>query len=101
MIDVHIICTPGNEALCEQQVSRLQHPLVNIVRGSYVQGNILEARYRAFAQGSAPFVSWVDDDDEVLDLSWLPEAVQKLQDQAVSAVYPRWKATEQGRERHT
>jgi len=29
MIDVHIICTPGNEALCELQVSRLQYPLVS------------------------------------------------------------------------
>jgi len=97
MIDIHIIPAPGNEANYALQLERLKHPLVNTIIGEYVAGNILEARYRAFSQGTSPYVSWVDDDDKILDLSWLPKALETLEDPGVAAVYPRWRSTLFGR----
>ena len=88
------------EASYQAQLERLRHPLVNIIEGEYVLGNLLEARYRSYLKGTAEYVSWVDDDDEVLDLSWLSTAVDLLQDPKVMAVYPRWRATRNGKPKH-
>jgi len=100
MIDIHIIPAPGNEVSFNAQLERLKHPLVNTIIGEYVAGNILEARYCAFSQGTSPYVSWVDDDDKILDLSWLPKALETLEDPGVAAVYPRWRSTLGGRPHH-
>lgn len=89
-----MIPTQGFEQGFEEQVARLQHPLIEVQTGSYVKGNMLAARSRAYALGTAPYVSWVDPDDEVLDISWITRAVELLDsDPTVAAVYPRWIST--------
>jgi hypothetical protein len=94
VIDIHIIDSGHFPENFARQVERLQHPLVNVQVAEPVWGSVAEARRRAYALGSAPFVSWVDDDDEVLDLTWLQHARDILQrDQGVSAVYPCWRST--------
>jgi hypothetical protein len=100
VIDIHIIPAPGNEASYARQLERLKHPLVNVQIAEYVTGNMIEARWRGFSIGSAPYVSWVDDDDEIVDLSWLERAVRLLDDQTIAAVYPRWRGTMNGKLLH-
>lgn len=90
MIDVHIIPTPTFEASRAEMVQDLQHPLIKIHIGEHIVGNLLEARWRAYMLGSSPYVSFADDDDKVLDLSWIERAVEVLESNPdVSAVYPR------------
>lgn len=92
MIDLHMIDSgahAGNEAL---QIERVRHPLIEVHVAQPVWGNIAEARRRAYALGSHPFVTWIDDDDVVLDVSWVDRAVEILRgDPDVAAVYPRWR----------
>lgn len=96
-IDIHIIPAPGNEANFQAQLERLKHPLVTTQVAEYVPGAIVQARCRAYAMGTCEYVSWVDDDDTILTLDWLDEAVRILDnDPSVSAVYPRWKYTVHG-----
>jgi hypothetical protein len=94
VIDLHIIDSglfPENLA---KQIERVQHPLVTVHIAEPVWGSVAEARRRAYSMGSNPFVTWVDDDDEVLDTSWLGMAVRLLQgDSGISAVYPRWRSS--------
>ena len=33
----------------------------------YVDGNVLEARYKSYSLGTNPYVSRIDDDDELLE----------------------------------
>lgn len=91
MIDVHMIDSgkfPDNFAL---QADRVRHPLVKLQVAQPVWGNIADARRRAYALGDSPYVSWIDDDDEVLDIKWVDRAIAILEsDASVSAVYPRW-----------
>lgn len=91
MIDVHVIPNPGFD---ESKVIRaLQHPLAQVQVGEYVKGNVLEARRRAYALGSCPYVTWVDGDDQVLNTEWFELAIQILDSYPyISAVYPRWQA---------
>jgi hypothetical protein len=98
MIDVHMIPSPGFERGFAEQVERLAHPLIRVQTGEFVLGDMLEARSRAYALGSAPYVSWVDPDDEVLDTSWIAGAVELMEaDPTVAVVYPRWIATRDGK----
>ena len=54
----------------------------------------MAAREQGFSLGEHELVTWVDPDDEVLDLSWIPSAIEALDnDPSLVAVYPRWKAT--------
>lgn len=78
---------PENFAL---QCERVRHPKVRLQVAEPVWGNVAEARRLAYAMGDHPFVSWIDDDDEVLDMSWIDRALEILEDPKVSAVYPRW-----------
>lgn len=76
VIENHIIKTAGFDAQFEVQVRRLSHPLVNVHIGAYIEGNMIGARWRRFSMEYSPFVSWVDDDEEILE--WLGEAVSSL-----------------------
>lgn len=77
-----------------RQAERVRHPKVQLQIAAPVWGNLAEARRRAYALGDHPFVSWIDDDDEVLDMAWVDRALQILRDDPeVSAVYPRWCST--------
>jgi len=101
-VDIHIIPEPGNEQGLQDQLRRLEHPSVTVQVGQYVSGSIVDARCKAYALGTCPYVSWVDDDDAVLDLGWIDEAVRVLdRDPTVAAVYPRWKSTVKGVTTHT
>ena len=91
MIDLHMIRTPDYEGF-DDQAKRASHPKVTIVEGDYVKGNMLEARMKAYAKGSNPYVSWIDDDDIVLDMSWIDSALEMLEDKSIAAVYPQWRA---------
>lgn len=90
MIDLHIIDSGRHAKNLRHQVERASHPSITVHVAQPVWGNTAEARRRAYALGSHPFVSWMDDDDVVLDVSWVDQALQILRDPDVSAVYPRW-----------
>ncbi len=77
----------------ETVLAQLEHPLVTAHVVPYVPGSVIEARTCGYSKGTHPFVTWVDPDDEVLDLSWLPEALAWMEDQAVSMVFPRWRSS--------
>lgn len=94
MIDMHIIETPGNNKAFLEQVERARHPKVNVWFGKYVHQNTFAARREVYQRGVAEFVTYVDDDDTVLDVSWLDTALQILEDPRVSAVYPTTKITD-------
>jgi len=93
VIDIHMIDSGKFPANLAAQAERVRHPQVQLHIADPVWGNLAEARRRAYALGDHPFVSWIDDDDEVLDVSWIDRAMEILQDPEVSAVYPRWCST--------
>lgn len=97
MIDLHMIPSAGFERGFAGQVARVQHPLITVQVGEYVAGNMLEARARSYARGTQKYVSWMDPDDEVLDIGWVDRAIELMErDADVSAVYPRWQASQNG-----
>ena len=93
MIDVHIIPTVGFEQNYADMVAQLEaHPKIIVQTGEFIQDNLLEARWLAYNKGTAPYVSWVDGDDAILDLSWVDRALGILdRNPHVSCVYPRWR----------
>jgi hypothetical protein len=93
VIDLHIIDSGRFPENLARQIERASHPRVNVHIADPVWGSVAEARRRAYALGTAPFVTWADDDDEVLDMRWIDEALRILEDTGVSAVYPRWRST--------
>ena len=102
MLDVHMIPSVGFERGFDDQVARLQHPLIKIQTGKFVEANMLAARSGAYALGTAQYVSWVDPDDEILDISWINDAIELMEaDQQVAAVYPRWISTVDGKITYT
>lgn len=90
MIDVHVVEKPGWPV--ERVIEQVSHPLVTVHVGQYFPGNIYLTRLNGFSKGTNPLVTWIDPDDEVLDVSWLPKAVEWMQDPSTAAVYPRWEA---------
>lgn len=90
MIDIHMINSGRFPENFERQAERVRHPKVRLQISEPVWGNLVEARRIAYSKGDFPYVSWIDDDDEVLDMSWVDEALEILEDKNVSAVYPRW-----------
>jgi hypothetical protein len=77
-----------------RQEQHARHPLVRFHRASPVWGNTARARRQGYTLGSQPFVTWIDDDDALLDLTWLPQALRILRDDSsVAAVYPRWRCS--------
>lgn len=101
-VDIHIIPAPDNDHTFKAQLERLKHPAITVQVGQYVKGSIVDARCQGYALGTCPYVSWVDDDDAILNLDWIHEAVRVLDtDRSVSAVYPRWKSTVNGVTTHT
>lgn len=95
MIDVHILAHPDFPV--QPMVESMAHSKINMHVLPHVEGNLLAARHAGFSAGIAPFVSWVDPDDAVLNLEWIDEALEILEDPKISAVYPRWKSTKNGR----
>lgn len=89
MIDLHMIDSGKHPENFKKQIDRSRHPKIRLQVAQPVWGNVAEARRLAYQMGDHPFVSWIDDDDEVLDVSWVDGALEILQDQKVSAVYPR------------
>jgi hypothetical protein len=101
-VDIHIIDSTKYPANHQAQKQRLAHPRVNVQEALYVEGSVIEARYQAFQLGSAPYVSWVDDDDQVLDVQWIDQALEMLDaDPALSAVFPQWCMSQDGVLQHT
>lgn len=93
MIDIHMIDSGRWAKNLQLQVERVKNPLVSLHITQPVWGNVLQARYDAYLQGSNPYVTWIDDDDEVLDVTWLSQAVDALEaDKHLAAIYPRWVA---------
>lgn len=88
MIDIHVIEKPGWPV--GHVLAQLRHPLVTTHVVPHIEGNLLAARRAGYSRGTHPLVTWVDPDDEVLELSWLEEAVGWMQDPATSMVFPRW-----------
>ena len=100
MVDIHIIDS-GHPSYADQLAALRAAEGVNPIEDEYVPGNLLESRSLAFHLGSSPYVSWVDDDDAILILDWLAEAVSWFdQDPTIAAVYPRWRMTENGLTRY-
>lgn len=98
MIDVHMIDGGHFPLQADKQRQMMQHPLVTLHTAPYVYRNLREARYNGFSMGSHPYVSWIDDDDEVLDISWIEEAVHILDSNpGIAAVYPRYQTFHNGR----
>jgi hypothetical protein len=91
MIDVHVIPVEGFDLT--KLVRSLEHPLISVHVAEFVPGNILQARANGFRLGVQPYVSWVDGDDEILDVGWVDQAILALQDPKIVAAYPRWKAS--------
>lgn len=90
MIDIHLIPEPGFDA--SYTINALKHPDITVQIGQFVYLNVLEARLKAYKMGNNPFVSFVDtDNDKILDLSWISEALDILKNPKIVAVYPRWK----------
>lgn len=98
MIDIHVIPNPDFDENCIQVIRALQHPLTQVQVGDYIEGNVLEARRRAYERGTCPYVSWADGDDQVLDTEWFELAIHILDSYPyISAVYPRWQAVKNNR----
>jgi hypothetical protein len=98
MLDVHMIDSGKWPLNLELQAERIKHPLVTLQAGTYVKGNLLEARWLSYSKGTNPYVTFIDDDDEVLDTSWITDAIELLEsDPGVSAVFPRWEAYQDGK----
>lgn len=97
-VDIHIIKSPGFQAHFHAQAQRLAHPRINVHEAPYVAGSVIKARLRGFSLGTAPYVSWVDDDeDQVLDVEWIDAALDLLDsDPTIAAVYPQWQAVAKG-----
>lgn len=60
-IDVHCITMPG-----ETVPESLRSPLINVHRINAKPGNVLVSRTEGFLEGDAPYVSFIDPDDEVI-----------------------------------
>ncbi len=97
MIDAHIIPTKGWELQVEEQLCRIKHPLITPHVGTYVPGDILRARADGIKMGNNPYVTWIDPDDEVLDVRWVEQAVDALEtNPKIAAVYCRWVSSQNG-----
>ena len=93
----HHIIGSAHPSYADQLASLREAEGVNPIEDEYVTGNLLESRSRAFHLGSSRYVSWVDDDDAILTLDWLAEAVSWLdQGPTIAAVYPHWRMAENG-----
>lgn len=92
-IDIHMIDSGAHAENAAAQLSRVQHPLIRAHVTPPVWGNVAAARRRGFALGSHPLVSFIDDDDVVLDMAWVDQAIDIMCDPEVAAVYPRWCGT--------
>lgn len=98
MVDIHVIPNPGFEENLIETIRALQHPRTRVQVGNYVPGNMLDARIQAYSMGSCPYVSWVDCDDRVIDISWIEMAIDILDSYPhVAAVYPRWQVVQKGK----
>lgn len=91
MLDIHVAVKPG--VPFTHVIRHVKHQMVTVHVTEHVPGDVLSARRSGYSMGSNPFVTWIDPDDQVLDLSWLPEALVWMQDEHVSAIAPRWETT--------
>lgn len=94
MIDIHILADP--QFPVQPMVDSLNHPSISVHVRPHIEGDLLGARRAGYAAGEHEFVSWVDPDDRVISLDWIGDALQILEDEAISAVYPRWVSTKGG-----
>lgn len=103
LIDIHMIDSGKFPDLANAQRKKMmEHPLVQFQEGEFVHLNLREARLRSYSKGTCPYVSFIDDDDEVLDISWLEQAIDILEKNPdVSAVYPRYETWEFGKHART
>jgi hypothetical protein len=98
MIDVHMIDGGKFPKLAAQNREAVKHPLITLHDAPWVDQNLRLARLQGFSMGTNPYVSFIDDDDDVLDVSWIGEAVQILEgNPGISAVYPRYETYHNGR----
>lgn len=73
LIDVHVLHSQHEyQPWWEQCLQSLQNQPINIFELDGIPGDIRQARYNGFTQGTAPYVSFVDPDDFVY-----PDTYQK------------------------
>lgn len=65
-IDVHVLHLPGeNQEWADQCARSLVDEPINVFNLDGIYGDIRQARYEGYKQGTAPYVSFVDPDDFV------------------------------------
>jgi hypothetical protein len=93
-LDIHMIKTPGWEKNFQEQKKLLERSNITVYEVDYIKDHVLYARANGFSKGTAKYVSYFDDDDRVLDVSWIDEALQRMEDdKSIAVIYPRYQAT--------
>lgn len=79
MIDVHILTIPGREQWLSECLQSLKDEPVNAFVVPGIVGNFPESRKNGYAEGSAEWVTYVDDDDRVIPGAFgqLEKAIQE------------------------
>lgn len=94
LLDIHMIKTPGWEKNFQKQKALLENDFVKVHEVDFIKDHVFYARVNGFNEGQADYVSYFDDDDRVLDTSWIPSAIQLMDDNPhIAVVYPRYQAT--------
>lgn len=94
MIDVHIINSPDwIENMQRQKDILSQNKNISLFICEPVDGDLFEARRQAYKNGTAEFVSFVDPDDQILDMRIFDLAERTLsRDKTISSIYSRWRS---------
>lgn len=67
MIDVHILTIPGREQWLSECLQSLKNEPVNVFVVPGIVGNFPESRKRGYWEGTSDWVTYVDDDDRVIE----------------------------------
>lgn len=67
MIDVHILTIPGREQWLSECLQSLKNEPVNVFVVPGIVGNFPESRKRGYCEGTSDWVTYVDDDDRVIE----------------------------------
>ena len=90
-IDLHVIRTPKFDANMEAMLVNFSPEFFDIHICDRVDGNITEARRRAFRRGTNELKTFIDPDDEILDLTWISKAIEEMSATELAAIACRYK----------